>query len=170
MGDVGTFSGAGDRVIYLADQDTDQVIELYSVRITGGMVTKLNGPLPVGGDVVEYSSFFAAISGIVVYLADQNTNNRFAVYSVPITGGTSTRISEPLPGLRTVTGFDVSGNGMVAYLADGIGNPDELFSVSATGVGTVDKLNDAPVTGGNVSNFPDTNFNNSFALPLLAPR
>ncbi len=105
----------------------------------------------------------------MVYRADQNNNNRFAVYSVPITGGTSTRISEPLPSHRSVTGFDVSGNGMVAYLADGtVGNPDELFSVSATGVGTVDKLNDAPVSGGNVSNVPGDPNVNPFTLPSLA--
>ena len=31
-------------MIYRADQDTDFVIELYSVPLTGGPVTKLLGP------------------------------------------------------------------------------------------------------------------------------
>ena len=39
------------RVVYLADQRTDEVRELFSVPLGGGPVTQLNGPLTVGGNV-----------------------------------------------------------------------------------------------------------------------
>ena len=38
-------------VVYVADQDTDNVFELYSVPIGGGATTKLNGALTAGGEV-----------------------------------------------------------------------------------------------------------------------
>ena len=37
-------------VVYRADQDTDEVLEIYSVPITGGTPVKLNGSLVPGGD------------------------------------------------------------------------------------------------------------------------
>ncbi len=41
--------------VYRSDEGTDGVIELYSVPMTGGGPTKLNGALPsAGGDVVEH--------------------------------------------------------------------------------------------------------------------
>src|SRR5439155_9878102 len=42
----------GTRVVYRADQDTNDVIELYSVPIGGGTPVKLNGPLADRGPCV----------------------------------------------------------------------------------------------------------------------
>jgi len=36
----------GSRVVYLADQDADELLELYSVPIDGGMSMRLNADLP----------------------------------------------------------------------------------------------------------------------------
>ena len=41
----------GSRVISTAEQDTDGVLELYSVPAPGGTTIKLNTILPTGGDV-----------------------------------------------------------------------------------------------------------------------
>ncbi len=41
-------------VIYVADQDTDGVNELYRVDLKTDAVTKLNGPLVAGGDVERW--------------------------------------------------------------------------------------------------------------------
>ncbi len=75
------------RVVYLADQDTDNVSELYSVPLTGGLPTKLNGALVTGGDVQCCNFSISADSARVAYLADQDTDNVTELYSVPITGG-----------------------------------------------------------------------------------
>ena len=40
------FSPDGSRVLYRADQETDNVLELYSVAAGGGTPVKLNTPLP----------------------------------------------------------------------------------------------------------------------------
>ena len=45
------FSPDGSRVLYLADQETNHVYELYSVPAAGGTPVKLNSALPSGGDV-----------------------------------------------------------------------------------------------------------------------
>ena len=45
------FSPDSSRVLYVADQDTDEVFEIYSVPAGGGTPTKLNGPLVAEGDV-----------------------------------------------------------------------------------------------------------------------
>src|SRR5262245_3739087 len=74
------------RVVYLADQETDEVFELYSVPTGGGPATKLNGSLVPSGDVVSFR--ISADSSRVVYRADQQTDGSFDLYSVPIGGGT----------------------------------------------------------------------------------
>ena len=58
----------GSRVVYLADEDTEGVNEIYSVPIGGGAATRLNGPLVAGGRV---SSFvISPDSNTVVYSAE----------------------------------------------------------------------------------------------------
>ena len=83
LGDVGDdhkISPDGATVVYRADQDTDGVFELYSVPITGGAPTKLNGPLIPGGDV--QSGFQISPDGAtVVYIAEQDTNGVAELYA-----------------------------------------------------------------------------------------
>jgi len=96
----------GERVVYLADQDADEVFELYSVSLLARQpVRKLNAPLPAGGDVVR--GFCISPDGsTVVYRADQEANDRFELYSVPIDGqAPPLRLNSALP-----DGGDVGGN------------------------------------------------------------
>ena len=60
-------------VIYRADQETDEVLELYSVPITGGPTTKLSGTLVADGDV-GYLFRVSSDNTRVVYVADQETD------------------------------------------------------------------------------------------------
>ena len=57
VGDIEEFlvSPDGAYVVYRADQETDQVFELYSALAdgSGAGTVKLNGPLIAGGDVGE---------------------------------------------------------------------------------------------------------------------
>jgi len=94
-------SADSSRVIYRADQDTDEVFELYSVPIGGGTPTKLNGALAAGGDVNSDLDFVVSPDSTrVIYRADQDTNDVFELYSVPIDGGTPTKLNGTLPPRR----------------------------------------------------------------------
>jgi hypothetical protein len=83
FGDVVDFllSPDGQYVLYRADQDTDNVSELYSVPSAGpaSAGVKLNGVLVADGDV--HSGFqVSPDSGRVVYMADQQTDEVRELY------------------------------------------------------------------------------------------
>ena len=68
-------------VFYVADQEQDEVFELYTVPIAGGTITKRNGPLPTGGDVT--SAFSTPDSSNLIYDADQVADGLFDLFLVP---------------------------------------------------------------------------------------
>jgi Tol biopolymer transport system component len=146
------------RVIYLADQQTDGVLELYSVPLAGpaGAGVKLNGALVAGGDVIYFQ--VSPDSSRVVYQADQQTDEVWELYSVPLAGpaGAGVKLNGALVAGGGVKYFPVSpDSSRVIYLADqqtdGVW---ELYSVPLAGpAGTGVKLNGALVAGGEVWNF-----------------
>ena len=89
------------RVVYLADQDTDTLNELWSVPLSGGTVTKLNRTLVAGGDVQAF--LISPDSDSVVYGADQDADTVDELLAVAITGGSVLDLNDPL-----VPGGDVS--------------------------------------------------------------
>ncbi len=122
FGDVDSFgiSPDGRYAVYLADQDTDGVFELYSVRLGGGPPTRLNPLLPSGRGVYSYR--ISPDSGRVVYLANQETASAFELFSVPIGGPAAAGVK--LNG-ALVSGGNVSNNfqlspdsNRVVYVAD----------------------------------------------------
>jgi hypothetical protein len=149
------------RVVFISDQGTDEVFELYSVPVDGGAPeVKLNGPLTASGDVYQFA--ISPDSSHVVYRADQMSNDVYELFSVPIQGGEALRINEPF-----VTGGDIGDqvdsscflispdSSGVAYRADQ--NTDgiqELFSVPIDG-GPALRLNPS---------FPGPNNDVSFGL------
>ncbi len=94
-GDVNVFvlDPATKRALYLADQDTNETVELYSVPFAGGSAVKLNPPLVAGGNVFSNSLRVDPSTKRAVYLADQEVNGRTELFSVPATGGTSTKLN-----------------------------------------------------------------------------
>ncbi|MEM6455285.1 MAG: hypothetical protein AAF772_09355 [Acidobacteriota bacterium] len=129
------------RVVYLGEQITDNVIELFSVPITGGVATRLNADLPGNADVGE---FLLTLDGTrVIYRAEQETDNVFELYSVPVTGGTPVKLSPPLPPGGDVLRFDVSPTGdRVAFNGDIETNGiRDLFSAPVDGGAAAVKLN-----------------------------
>lgn len=85
-------SSDGNYVIYRADQDTDEMVEVYAVPITGGVPVKLNLALTPGANVIIRRSVPIVDNNRVLYrVADMNGN--LNLYSVPITGGTSIRLN-----------------------------------------------------------------------------
>ncbi|HJQ98398.1 MAG TPA: FG-GAP-like repeat-containing protein, partial [Candidatus Polarisedimenticolaceae bacterium] len=143
------------RVIYLADQETDEKLELYSVPIGGGPVVKLNGPLLASGDVVSLGNpatdDFTPDGTRVLYLADQQADEVFELYSVPVVGGAATKLNGALVTGGDVQSYSVSPNGRtVLYVADEhLDSRNELYNVPVTGGGS-SKLNDPLVVGGGV--------------------
>jgi Tol biopolymer transport system component len=138
------------RVVYLADQDTDNVDELYSVPLTGGSPVKLNGPLVSGGAVMGGFQV-SPDSSRVVYLADQDTDWVCELYSVPLAGGSPVKLNSPLVSGGDVFGCQVSpDSSRVVYRADqDTDEVDELYSVPLAG-GSPVKLNGPLVSGGDV--------------------
>ena len=155
-GEIGTAAISPDssRVVYTADQDAAGVREIYSVPITGGAATKLNPPLTPGGNVgdVFVGSFeISPDSSRVVYLADQDTDERFELYSVPLSGGPSTKLNGSVLRQGAVLVQISPDSSRVVYKAFQDSDAAiELYSVPLAG-GPVTKLNDDMVAGGNVA-------------------
>jgi dipeptidyl aminopeptidase/acylaminoacyl peptidase len=155
-GDVWNFqvSPDGSRVVYRADQDTDDVDELYSVPLAGGSPVKLNSPLVSGGDV----SFFriSPDSSRVVYQADQDTDDVWELYSVPLDGGSPVKLNGSLVSGGDIPDLDFQvspDSSRVVYRADqDTDGVWELYSVPLAG-GSPVKLNGSLVSGGDVWSF-----------------
>ena len=149
-----TFVPDGSAVVYLADEESDGVNELFIVE-TGvpGYSTKLNETLVGGGDVL--SGFMVTPAGAeVIYRADQTVDNVFELYLVDLTTpGISTTLSSPMPAGGDVLGeFVISPAGdKIAYLADqDIDNVFELYVVELNTPGVSYKINRNPTTNGDV--------------------
>ena len=141
-------------VAFAADLDEEDVVELYAVPITGTTPIKLNPPLVADGDITNSRIAFTPESQALIYLADQEVDNRVEMYRVPVTGGDAVKLNEPLVAGGNVLSFKIDAdNERVVYLADQETNEVfELWSVPIAG-GDAVKLNGALVTGGNISSF-----------------
>lgn len=80
----------GVRVVYRADQERDQVAELYSVPVTGGTRRKLNVPAATSGGVSSVA--ISPDSTRVLYQFFAGTGEPAALYSVPIGGPASASV------------------------------------------------------------------------------
>jgi Tol biopolymer transport system component len=134
----------GRTVVYRADAETDEVIELYAVPLDGSAApVKLSGALVTGGDV--QGDFVIAPDGArVVYRADAEVNERFDLYGAPIDGSAGPRrldgelvaggdvLGAHVPG---VAALGISPDGTrVVYRADArVDEEVELFSVLLDG-------------------------------------
>ena len=162
-GDVLEFkiSSNSARVVYSADQDVDEQIELFSISITGlpAEAVKLNNNLVSGDDVTSF--LINPDSNIVVYGIDGNTYYEDLLYSVPISGPESNNIMIAGPSTTARNKFHLISSKLspdgswVIYQANTHegSNLRELYSVPITGPITASaKLNpDFPLTYDGVS-------------------
>jgi len=149
-------SADNSTVVYLADQDTDGVIELYSVPIDGSEVATRLNPYLDEGESVSGGFQISLDSSTVVYIAQQDTVGVVELYSVPIGGGTAIKLNPVLAtGGGVSGGFQISlDSSTVVYLAD----QDtfavfELYSVLIDGSVAATKLNPNLVPDENVTDF-----------------
>lgn len=143
------------RVVYLADQDTAGVDELYLV----GSSIKLNPALPIGRGVLQGYTILPDRSG-VVYEADQDNDDVYELYLVKFDKpGVSMKLNPPLTGNQDVSGVPTAfriipdGSGVVYRADQDADNVDELYVVRFVAPGTSIKLNGPLVNGGDVSSF-----------------
>ena len=118
-------SGDSSRVVYLADQNTDEVFELYSVPVGGGASVRLHDPSPAAADVQASSFRLLDDSSQVIYIADQDTDEVFELYSSNIAGGSAVRLSGTMPATGDVNWIVDVGeySNRILYKADQ--DPDE---------------------------------------------
>ena len=167
-GDVQQFfqlSPDGAWAVYLADQVSDEVFELFSVPTVGGAKpVKLNGPLVAGGDVLHFNSIrISSDSQWVVFIADQQTNDVFELFSAPIDGSSAAvKLNAPLPPggnllFSAQTEFEISPDGTrVVYRADQDADEVfELYSVLIDASAAPVKLNGPMVAGGGIRTIQD---------------
>lgn len=86
----------GAHVIYAADHDRDEVVELYGAPIRGGKATRLNAHLVAGGDVeVNVPPRITPDGKWLLYVADQDTDTVNELYRVPLSLPRSSAGSAP---------------------------------------------------------------------------
>jgi hypothetical protein len=146
------------RVAFWGDQEANGVIELYSAPIDGSAAAvKLNKPLAAGGDVLTEAQI-SPNSSRVIYTADQDTDEVYELYSVPLAGPASAgvKLNSPLVsegdlGLPPTysNAFKISpDSARVVYYADqDTDGVSELYSVPIDGSASAIKLN---VAGGSI--------------------
>jgi hypothetical protein len=140
-------SGDSARVVYLADQSTDDVFELYSVPVGGGTPVRLHDPSPAAADVQPSGFRIIDASNQVIFIADQDTDDVFELYSSDIAGGSAIKLSGTMPATGDVNWIIDVGDmsNRILYKADQeTDEVFELFTVAAGG-GAVVKATD-PIT------------------------
>ncbi len=137
-------NAAGTMVVYRAGRDSLGFWELFSAPVSGpsSLAVKVSSPLVTGGGVDPYFQI-SPDGSRVVYRADVTVDESHELFSVPIGGGSSTRLNAALPANASVdTGFLISADSTrVVYRADQAAfQVFELYSVPIIG-GTPTRLN-----------------------------
>ena len=160
------FSPDGSRVVYRADQDADEVYELYSAPADGSAPgVKLHPGLTGSQDVALLGFRITPDSARVVFAADTQVAGRVEVWSAPtdgsaapvklsgpMTSGGSLRLEAPY-GARYFLQLAPGGR-HVYYLADqDMDETFELYRAPVDGSAAVVKGNAALVAGGDVTGF-----------------
>jgi roadblock/LC7 domain-containing protein len=143
------FSPDGKFIVYIADPTTDNVTQVFSAPTAGG------APTPLSSNVIASGISNLAISPDsrhALYLMSDSVRND--VYSVPISGGVSLKLSAGMQVSGSVSSFAVSPDGSsVVYLADReTDGVNELFRVPVGGGAPV-KLNPPLAVGRSVGQF-----------------
>jgi hypothetical protein len=131
--------------IYVADQDVDGVQELYAGAMDGSGWIKLNPDFsanPAGRFVVDYGISFN--SDFLVYWANNDGADDWALWYVEIDGTNTTRLTQPFPSGGVINEFILSADGtFVLFRGEGdtLGTP-ELYKVTIPG-GVQTKLSGA---------------------------
>ncbi|MCG6968422.1 MAG: LpqB family beta-propeller domain-containing protein, partial [Gammaproteobacteria bacterium] len=150
-----SFSWAPDstRIAYLANQDDTNKNELYtSAAATSLDNEKVNGILPIGGNVSQYG--WAPNGSRIAYRADQNNDVPYELWTATPTGGSITQVSGN--NATSVNSFAwAPDSSRIAYVADeDINDIFELYTVLPDGTGGVQVSTNVTNPGFNVIGIP----------------
>lgn len=141
----------GARVVYVADEASDDEFHLWSVPLDGSAPpTRLSQTLVAGGDVHGFAVTPDATR--VAYLADAAVDGRMDVYSVALAGGPSTLLDSARQTPVGVFPLHISPDSARVVYRGGMETNTvyELFSVPIDGSQAAVKLNAPLVTGSQV--------------------
>ncbi|MEZ5404678.1 MAG: hypothetical protein R3F23_00485 [Verrucomicrobiia bacterium] len=82
----------GDRIVYNADQQQQNIFRLYSTRVNGGPITSLNDAFIVNGFVTDFQ--VVPNGKAVLYRANKQNALKRELYFVPIKGGENIKLSD----------------------------------------------------------------------------
>jgi len=147
---VRTFEISSDsyHVVFVGDCHSDDVYEIYSVHIRRvSPPVRLNPTLVAGGDVGQYQGDLFAISPDarrVVYVADQETDDHFELFSVSIDGApAATKLNGPMHANGIVEGFEITANSQrVVFLGNSGGGALYTFYQSQAATAPPGRLTD----------------------------
>ncbi len=160
-GDIESFEISPDSqyVVFTADQESDEVFDLYSVASAGGTPIRLSSLRATAGQP-EYIESYAISpdSKRVVFIGSQNEAGLLELYSVPIMGPASavTKLNRTLPEDADLWAFSISPDSKkVVYSADqDNAKTNEIYAVPIAGPASAGiKLNDTVVNGGSLYAF-----------------
>jgi Tol biopolymer transport system component len=149
---VEAVSPDGRWAVYGQDAETDQAIEIWSVRLPAGLPTRISGLFPADSVIPKFE--ISPDSSRVVFLSKQDGGGT-EIFSVPI-GGPSTsgvKLNGTLTAGGNVLAFAISPDASrVVYVADReVNDRPEIYSVPIAGpAGSGVKLNRTLVAGGRV--------------------
>lgn len=142
-------------VAYRSNQDDNIKYELFVTNIDGsGLKTKISGALVSGGNValvpkVDYN--FTSDSSSVIYIADQDTNNKNELFISSVSGVNQKLSGNSMIADGDVQSFKTLGN-KTLFLADmDINGVNELYGIDHTNIGAGSlKINSPLIAGENV--------------------
>jgi Tol biopolymer transport system component len=140
----------GTRAVFIADKDTDGKNELYVVRLSNGVTSKLSG-----GNAVEDFQI-SPDSSRVIFRSIVPPATNFRLLSVGLGGGTLSQISGGFvtSGGGVLPGFQISPDGArVVFIADKEATEDYHLYSTPIASNTPTKLSGTLVSGGDVTHF-----------------
>ncbi|MSR62706.1 MAG: hypothetical protein EXS08_09725 [Planctomycetes bacterium] len=143
----------GQRVFLLSDGEENERFELYAVPADGSAAAvKLNGALVAGGDVT--APFELSGDGRwLVYRADQEVDEQFELYAVPLDGSAGPRRLDPQTHVYgDCDAFQLTPDSTrVVFLSDrAVRDKSELYAVPIDGSGAPVRVSAPLVAGGDV--------------------
>lgn len=155
-------SPLSNKVVYRANQDDEDIYELYSINTDGtGGTQKVNGTIVTNGLTKELSFRITANGLKVIYIADQEVDEKFELYSSNIDGSSNTKINGSISANVDIDSFKITlDNQKIVFQSvetiPQLPSPpiykQELYSVNLIGT-SLFKINSTLVNGENVGEY-----------------
>ncbi|MCB9450003.1 MAG: hypothetical protein H6672_01100 [Anaerolineaceae bacterium] len=123
-------SPTGEEVVYVADQNFDDVFEFFAVSIQGGEAIPLSSGIDLGNRYIPKRFQITPDGQHVIF--NGNLEGRRHLFSVPISGGEAVQLSEGIP--ARVTRFHITSDSQRVVF---VGNQGDLYSASVIGGDTI---------------------------------